>query len=104
MVNGSDLGSSGIEVMWNVLTSKNHEWTNSPNVVSALRSPMMRLCAKYLMKEKEREKALDSVANFHLQNGEMIGRLNWMADRSQKGLTQSVSIMVDKGYPHHILT
>ncbi|KAG5620700.1 hypothetical protein H5410_005918 [Solanum commersonii] len=42
---GSDLGSSGIEVMWNVLTSKNHEWTNSPNLVSALRTPMMRLCA-----------------------------------------------------------
>lgn len=104
MHHSSDLGSSGIEVMWNVLTSKNHEWTNSPNVLSALRALMMRLCARYLMKEKKRGKALDSVANFHLQNGAMIGRLNWMADRSQKGLTQSEGIMVDKGYPDHIFT
>ncbi|XP_055805078.1 uncharacterized protein LOC129873911 isoform X3 [Solanum dulcamara] len=95
---GSDLRSSGIEVMWNLLTSKNHEWTNSPNLVSALRTPMMRLCARYLMKEKKRGKALDSVANFHLQNGAMIGRLNWMADRSQKGLTQSGGIMVNYIY------
>lgn len=95
---GSDLGNSGIEVMWNLLTSTNHEWTNSPNLVSALRTPTMRLCARYLMKEKKRGKALDSVANFHLQNGAMIGRLNWMADRSQKGLTQSGGIMVNYIY------
>ncbi|XP_016486291.2 uncharacterized protein LOC107806620 isoform X1 [Nicotiana tabacum] len=95
---GSDMGSSGTEVMWNLLTSKNHEWTNSPNLVSALRTPMMRLCARYLLKEKKRGKALDSVANFHLQNGAMIGRLNWMADRSQKGLAQSEGIMVNYIY------
>ncbi|CAN4124164.1 unnamed protein product [Withania somnifera] len=94
----SDLGNNGIEVMWNLLTSKNHEWTNSPNLVSALRTPMMRLCARYLMKEKKRGKALDSVANFHLQNGAVIGRLNWMADRSHKGLVQSVGIMVNYIY------
>ncbi|XP_060175752.1 uncharacterized protein LOC132606323 isoform X1 [Lycium barbarum] len=95
---GSDLGSSGVEVMWKLLTSKNHEWTNSPKLVSALRTPMMRLCARYLMQEKRRGKALDSVANFHLQNGAMIGRLNWMADQSQKGLTQSGGIMVNYIY------
>lgn len=41
---------------------------------------------------------LDSVANFHLQNGAMIERINWMADRSEKGLRQSGGIMVNYVY------
>lgn len=31
----------------------------------------------------------------------MIGRLNWMADRSQKGLTQSGGIMVNYIYRYY---
>ncbi|KAJ6363897.1 hypothetical protein OIU76_028932 [Salix suchowensis] len=58
----------------------------------------MRLCARYLLQEKKRGKALDSVANFHLQNGAMVERLNWMADRSEKGLHQSGGIMVNYVY------
>ncbi|KAJ0016897.1 hypothetical protein Pint_09824 [Pistacia integerrima] len=52
----------------------------------------------YLLQEKKRGKALDSVANFHLQNGAMIERINWMADRSEKGLNQSAGIMVNYVY------
>lgn len=91
-------GKNGTEVMLYLLTSTNYEWTNSDKLVSALRTPLLRLCARYLLKEKKRGKALDSVANFHLQNGAMIGRLNWMADRSQKGLLQSGGIMVNYIY------
>ncbi|KAK6917786.1 Malonyl-CoA decarboxylase, N-terminal, partial [Dillenia turbinata] len=89
---------NGMEVMWSLLTSSNYEWVNSPNLLSALKPPLMRLCARYLIKEKKRGKALDSVANFHLQNGAMIERLNWMADRSEKGLVQSGGIMVNYFY------
>ncbi|XVF87786.1 hypothetical protein PTKIN_Ptkin18bG0148900 [Pterospermum kingtungense] len=52
----------------------------------------------YLLQEKKRGKALDSVANFHLQNGAMVQRINWMADRSEKGLCQSAGIMVNYVY------
>ncbi|BBH00705.1 malonyl-CoA decarboxylase family protein [Prunus dulcis] len=58
----------------------------------------------YLLQEKKRGKALDSVANFHLQNGavrhltQMVERINWMADRSEKGLNQSGGIMVNYVY------
>ncbi|GFZ06348.1 malonyl-CoA decarboxylase family protein [Actinidia rufa] len=91
-------GKNAMEIMWNLLTSTNHEWTKSERMISSLEAPLMRLCARYLLQEKKRGKALDSVANFHLQNGAMIGRLNWMSDRSEKGLLQSGGIMVNYIY------
>ncbi|CAI9086833.1 OLC1v1020753C2 [Oldenlandia corymbosa var. corymbosa] len=91
-------GKSAMEVMQYLLTSKPYKWSKSPELISVLRTSLLRLCARYLLQEKKRGKALDSVANFHLQNGAMIGRLNWMADRSEKGLTQSGGIMVNYIY------
>ncbi|KAF6159094.1 hypothetical protein GIB67_032711 [Kingdonia uniflora] len=91
-------GNNGVEVMWNLLSSTNCEWTDSERLLSALQAPLMRLCARYLLQEKKRGKALDSVANFHLQNGAMVERLNWMADKSEKGLHQSGGIMVNYVY------
>ncbi|PIA36763.1 hypothetical protein AQUCO_03200023v1 [Aquilegia coerulea] len=91
-------GKNGMEVMWNLLTSRNYEWTSSERLLSVVQAPLMRLCARYLLQEKKRGKALDAVANFHLQNGAMVERLNWMADRSEKGLCQSGGIMVNYVY------
>lgn len=91
-------GKNGMEVMLNLLTSPNHEWTNSATLLSVLKPPLMRLCARYLVQEKKRGKSLDSVANFHLQNGAMVERINWMADTSEKGLNQSAGIMVNYVY------
>ncbi|OVA09748.1 Malonyl-CoA decarboxylase [Macleaya cordata] len=89
---------NGMEVLLKLLTSKNNEWTSSPRLLSVLQAPLLRLCARYLLQEKKRGKALDTVANFHLQNGAMIERLNWMADRSVKGICQSGGIMVNYIY------
>ncbi|KAL5729863.1 malonyl-CoA decarboxylase [Ranunculus cassubicifolius] len=91
-------GKNGMEVMWKLLTSQNCEWTKSERLLSVLQAPLMRLCARYLLQEKKRGKALDVVANFHLQNGAVIERLNWMADISEKGLGQSGGIMVNYVY------
>lgn len=93
-----DESISGMEVLLKILTSNGHNWTNSEMLLAALQTPMMRLCTRYLLKEKKRGKALDPVANFHVQNGATIERLNWMADRSQKGLSQSAGIMVNYLY------
>ncbi|PKA51451.1 malonyl-CoA decarboxylase [Apostasia shenzhenica] len=97
---GSDLtdGKSGIEILQKLLSSPNNEWIKSDCLLNALRPPLMRLCARYLLKEKKRGKALDPVANFHLQNGAIIERINWMADQSEKGLSQSAGIMVNYIY------
>lgn len=62
-------GKNGMEVMFNLLTSRHNKWTTSPTLLLVLKPPLMRLCARYLLREKKRGKALDSVANFHLQNG-----------------------------------
>ncbi|KAL4517837.1 hypothetical protein Ndes2526A_g02213 [Nannochloris sp. 'desiccata'] len=65
----------------------------------ALKPPLLRLAAHYLLKEKHRGRALDSVANFHLRNGASIHRLSWMADHtSSAGMERSYGIMVNYMY------
>jgi malonyl-CoA decarboxylase len=43
-------------------------------------------------------RALDPVAHFHLSNGARIERINWLADRSSKGVKQSAAMMVNYLY------
>jgi len=46
---------------------------------------------------------LDPVANFHLANGAVIERINWLADPSPIGREQSATLMVNYVYePDHI--
>ncbi|XP_020243973.1 malonyl-CoA decarboxylase, mitochondrial [Asparagus officinalis] len=91
-------GESATEVLHDLLISTNREWTKSNQLLTALQPLLMRLCARYVLKEKKRGKALDAVANFHLQNGAMVERLNWMGDNSEKGIQQSGGIMVNYVY------
>ncbi|MCK6454430.1 MAG: malonyl-CoA decarboxylase [Alphaproteobacteria bacterium] len=68
-------------------------------VIAAVKPPLMRLCAHYLLNERAApRRALDPVAHFHLSNGARIERLNWQADLSPKGLRQSAGIMVNYLY------
>ena len=57
---------------------KTNQWAQNEKLRSALETPLMRLCAKYLYLEKRRNFALDPVANFHLRNGAAMWRLNWV--------------------------
>ncbi|KAM4721236.1 malonyl-CoA decarboxylase, mitochondrial [Rhinophrynus dorsalis] len=75
-----------------------NEWMRSTSLVKALEAPLMRLCAWYLYGEKHRGFALNPVANFHLQNGAVMWRLNWMADTSPRGATSSCGMMVNYRY------
>jgi malonyl-CoA decarboxylase len=75
------------------------DWVGDSNLARALRAPLLRLCARYLLQAKrENGRALDSVAHFHLSNGARIERLDWLADTSPKGLRQSAGIMVNYLY------
>ncbi len=57
------------------------------------------LCAAYLMGVNEADgTSQDSVARFHLNNGARLDRLNWAADDSDKGLKQSLGLMVNYVY------
>ncbi|CAG7825812.1 unnamed protein product [Allacma fusca] len=59
---------------------------------------LMRLCATYLAVIKRGGYAYDPVAHFHLKNGAVMWRINWLADLSPKGLSQSCGIMVNYRY------
>lgn len=58
---------------------------------------MMRACAMY-MTESDGVRVPDPVQHFHLSNGAYVRRINWMADCSQNGLSQSAGTMVNYHY------
>jgi len=73
-------------------------WPDTPKIAGALEKPLMRLCARYLIQEKRRDKPIDPVARFHLSNGARVERLNWLADTSPNGLAKSAGMMVNYLY------
>ncbi|CAH0384967.1 unnamed protein product [Bemisia tabaci] len=73
-------------------------WYKEPALREILEEPLMKLCAHYLFNEKKRSYALNSVANFHLRNGAVMWRINWLADVSPRGLSNSCGIMVNYRY------
>jgi len=74
-------------------------WHTDQRIATVLRDPLMRLCARYLVRERTSSgRALDPVGHFHLSNGARVERLNWLGDISAKGLQQSAGIMVNYLY------
>ena len=76
-----------------VLTSG---WSSS-TVSEEEKAALMRLCFIYLTKETCTREG-DAVAKFHLSNGAQLYNINWAADLSKKGVTQSSSLMVNYLY------
>jgi malonyl-CoA decarboxylase len=74
------------------------DWKSDEKIASALKAPLTRLCAQYLIQEKKKQSALDPVAHFHLSNGARLERINWLGDISHKGMKQSAGIMVNYYY------
>jgi malonyl-CoA decarboxylase len=78
---------------------RNPEWHRNRALAVALKEPVLRLAARYLLLEKRADgRALDPVAHFHLSNGARIEQLDWLADVSPKGLAQSCGVMVNYLY------
>ncbi|VDM60914.1 unnamed protein product, partial [Angiostrongylus costaricensis] len=63
--------------------------------IEMLKYVFLRSCSHYLCSRRQNGFALNSVANFHLKNGAEIYRLNWMGDTSDRGLNNSIGIMVN---------
>jgi malonyl-CoA decarboxylase len=75
------------------------KWYENDEISEALREPLLRLCAHYLLLEKRGGgTAGDSVAHFHLNNGAQVEQLNWLADMSERGLAQSAGVMLNYLY------
>lgn len=73
-------------------------WSNDESCCQSLKPVLTRLCAHYLYHAKSGDKPRDPVARFHLSNGALIARLNWMGDRSANGLRQSAGLLVNYAY------
>ena len=79
------------------------DWHKDATLSAALEPVLMRLGAAYLLSEKRQNgegvpRALDPVEHFHLSNGARVERLNWLADTSKNGLSQSAGLMVNYLY------
>ncbi|MCZ6720756.1 MAG: malonyl-CoA decarboxylase [Proteobacteria bacterium] len=73
-------------------------WPQNEELAEALREPLTRLCARYLLALPGDGSPPDPVARFHLRNGARIERINWLADSSSKGIAQSAGMMVNYNY------
>jgi malonyl-CoA decarboxylase len=75
------------------------KWHEDDAVAQALRAPLLRLAARYILNEKTAGgRAGDPVAHFHLSNGARVERLDWLGDRSAKGFQQSYGMMINYLY------
>ena len=74
-------------------------WWTDTALADAVKAPMMRMAARYLMSAKRGNgTARDPVAHFHLSNGARMERLNWLGDPSPNGLRQSRGMMINYLY------
>jgi hypothetical protein len=87
---------TGLDCTQDIL-AQTSTWT-LPQYSQALAPILTRLCARYLLHEKRRKLALDSVANFHLRNGAQLYRINALADTSKNGMQCSHGMMVNYLY------
>ncbi|XP_067942137.1 malonyl-CoA decarboxylase, mitochondrial-like [Watersipora subatra] len=79
-------------------TLQDGTWSKDAVLANSLKNTLMNLCARYLCHEKHRNSALNSVANFHLRNGATLWRINWLANTTAKGLSESCGLMVNYRY------
>jgi malonyl-CoA decarboxylase len=81
------------------LTTAASELRSVASPLTPLKRELSTLCAAYLLGlGEEAGTSSDAVAKFHLNNGARLDRLNWRADDSDKGLKQSLGIMVNYVY------
>jgi malonyl-CoA decarboxylase len=74
-------------------------WENDTGVAEQVRAVLIPLAAYYFLEAKNpRGQPIDPVARFHLGNGARLERLNFLGDRSDKGLQQSHGLMVNYLY------
>ncbi|CAN5212128.1 hypothetical protein BH10PSE10_BH10PSE10_20770 [soil metagenome] len=64
-----------------------------------MKAALLPLAAYYFLEAKTpRGLPVDPVARFHLGNGAQLERLNFLGDRSEKGMQQSHGLMVNYLY------
>lgn len=79
-------------------------WLSDEKICAVMKEPMQRVLAKYIVKEKKGNgNASNPVAQFHLSNGAIFERINWMGDLSEHGITQSFGMMINYLYDLNVI-
>ncbi len=90
--------------------SSNHEligaltkpgWVGDAVALPLLEGPLVRLGARYLATARHRDdpnRALDSVAHFHLANGARLERINFLGNPNPEGIRASFGLMCNYRY------
>ncbi|HEX3548967.1 MAG TPA: malonyl-CoA decarboxylase family protein [Candidatus Elarobacter sp.] len=74
-------------------------WHRDPALTAALREPVLRLAARYLLDAKRADGTpADAVERFHIANGALIERVDWLGDTTQRGLERAFGMMVNYRY------
>lgn len=74
-------------------------WADDPDLAEQVKAELLPLASYYFIEAKgSRGHPLDPVARFHLGNGAQLERLNFLGDRSEKGMQQSHGLMVNYLY------
>ena len=74
-------------------------WADDPDLAEQVKTELLPLASYYFIEAKgSRGHPLDPVARFHLGNGAQLERLNFLGDRSEKGMQQSHGLMVNYLY------
>jgi malonyl-CoA decarboxylase len=74
-------------------------WWQAEATREPVKEPLIRAAAWYYLHARTRDGSpVDSVARFHLGNGARLERLNWLADTSERAITQACGLMVNYLY------
>ena len=74
-------------------------WWRDEDTAAEVQDSVMRAAAWYFLRARnQRGTLIDAVARFHLGNGARLERINWLADMSQRAMTQAHGLMVNYLY------
>ncbi|HRY07645.1 MAG TPA: malonyl-CoA decarboxylase [Hyphomicrobiaceae bacterium] len=94
----ADLILAGEERAALALVERNR-WHTKERAAAAIETPLMAMAADYFLAAKASDgKPVDPVARFHLGNGALLERINFLADVSAKGISQAHGLMVNYRY------
>ncbi len=75
------------------------DWPDDAQAQAKLRKLLEPLIAQYFLQARRKDgRVIDPVARFHLGNGARLERIDWLGDRSHKGLRESFGAMVNYLY------
>jgi malonyl-CoA decarboxylase len=75
------------------------DWWRVQDMAARLQDPLMRAAAWYFLRARNgRGLPVDAVARFHLGNGARLERINWLADNSERAMSQGHGLMVNYQY------